>query len=103
MLISNIKLAILNMHQYVQSRAVVLPGDRPEDDGNNKSVQDQLASIISHIEDLVEVNHRVTISDVTNNYNDPLLSEQSELRLEFRENITSRLFITIYYILNFNY
>ena len=27
LLISNIKLAILNMHQYVQSRAVVLPGD----------------------------------------------------------------------------
>ena len=71
------------MHQYVQSRAVLLPGDRTEEDGNNKTVQDQLASIISHIEDLVEVNHRVMISDDTNNYNDPLLSEQSELRLEF--------------------
>ena len=27
LLISNIKLAILNMHQYVESRAVILPGN----------------------------------------------------------------------------
>ena len=48
-----------------------------------KSVQDQLASIISHIEDLEEVNERVIVSDDTKKYNEPLLSEESELRFDF--------------------
>ena len=82
LLISNIKLAILNMFQYVASRAVVLPGDRSEQ-GAEPSVVEQLAAIISHIEDLEEVNDRVRTSDDNNRYMQPLLSEESELRLDF--------------------
>ena len=79
LLISNIKLAILNMHKYANRwglistenvnyfvifgpfwpifthlckyrRAVSLPGDREEDREREKSIGDQLNNIISHIE-----------------------------------------------------
>ena len=83
LLISNIKLAILNMHQYVQSRAVVLPGDKTDQVASTRSVPDQLANIISHIEDLEEVNYRVIVSDDNRKYNEPLLSEESEMRCDF--------------------
>lgn len=68
--------------QYVSSRAVVLAGDRAEQEGE-AGVGEQLAAIISHIEDLEEVNSRVRVSDDTHKYMEPLLSEVSELRLDF--------------------
>ena len=83
MLISNIKLAILNMHQYVCHRAVTLQGDKKEEGEVEKTVGEQLASIISHIEDLEVVNERVRNSDLTVGYLNPLASEKSEIRLDY--------------------
>ena len=38
-----------------------------------------MGAIISHVEDLEEVNARVQLADDTRRYNEPLLSEESEL------------------------
>ena len=83
LLISNIKLAILNMFHYVLSRAILLPGDRTDEEGGSKSVQEMLAAIISHIVDLENVNKRVQDSDANLLYLQPLLSDTSELRLDY--------------------
>ena len=72
------------MYQYVISRAILLPGDKKdEDDAENKSVQEQLAAIIAHIEDLKMVNTRVRESDLSDGYIAPLASDKSELRLDY--------------------
>ena len=81
LLISNIKLAISNMHRYVMKRAVVLPGDTKDGSGDERSVSEQLAAIIAHIEDLQVVNERVKKSDLASGYLDPLLSEDTQLGL----------------------
>ena len=83
LLISNIKLAILNMFHYVLSRAILLPGDRTDEEGGSRSVQEMLAAIISHIVDLENVNKRVRDSDATLLYLQPLLSDTSELRFDY--------------------
>ena len=82
-MISNIKLAILNMHQYVLNRAVTLQGDKKEEVQEEKTVGEQLASIISHIEDLEVVNERVKNSDLAVGYLNPLASDKSEIRLDY--------------------
>ena len=82
LLISNIKLAILNMHKYACRRAVALPGDK-EDAGGERALTEQLANIFSHIEDLGMVNTRVRESDLAQGYLDPLASDKSELRLDY--------------------
>ena len=82
-MISNIKLAILNMFHYVLSRAILLPGDRTDEEGGSRSVQEMLAAIISHIVDLENVNKRVRDSDATLLYLQPLLSDTSELRFDY--------------------
>ena len=82
-MISNIKLAILNMHQYVLNRAVTLQGDKKEEVKEEKTVGEQLASIISHIEDLEVVNERVKNSDLAVGYLNPLASDKSEIRLDY--------------------
>ena len=83
LLISNIKLAILNMHQYVCHRAVTLQGDKQEEGVEDKAIGEQLASIISHIEDLEVVNERVRNSDLAVGYLNPLPSDKSEIRLDY--------------------
>ena len=71
------------MFQYVVSRAIQLPGDRIDEDACSKTVQEMLAAIISHIVDLENVNERVQDSDATPLYLQPLLSDTSELRLDY--------------------
>ena len=72
------------MHQYVLRRAILLPGDkREEGDEENRSVQEQLSAIFSHIEDLEKVNARVRVSDLSAGYMEPLASDKSELRLDY--------------------
>ena len=44
---TNIKLAILNMFQYVMIRAILQPVNRTGDDITNKTVKEMLAAIIS--------------------------------------------------------
>ena len=83
LLISNIKLAILNMYQYVLRRAILLPGDKKEEGDEENAVPEQLSSIIAHIEDLEMVNARVRVSDLSDGYMDPLASDKSELRLDY--------------------
>ena len=83
LLISNIKLAILNMYQYVIKRAILLPGDKKEDGEEEKPVGEQLSAIIAHIEDLEMVNKRVRESDHSAGYMEPLASDKSELRLDY--------------------
>ena len=54
--IANIRLSILTLWQYVSSRKVMLPGDRKVEDTVSKdkppSLDEQLASVQAHIEDL---------------------------------------------------
>ena len=54
--IANIRLSILTLWQYVSSRKVMLPGDRKVEDTISKdkppSLDEQLASVQAHIEDL---------------------------------------------------
>ena len=83
LLISNIKLAILNMHHYVCKRAIILQGDKKEEGMDDKSVGEQLDSVISHIEDLKVVNERVANSDLAEGYLNPLASDKSEIRLDY--------------------
>ena len=83
MLISNIKLAILNMHQYVIRRAISLAGDKKEEGDEEKAVAEQLSAIIAHIEDLEMVNARGRDSDLSAGYMEPLASDKSELRLDY--------------------
>ena len=86
LLISNIRLAILNMHQYVCHRAVSLQGDKKDQHDEKlqeKGIGDQLAAIIAHIEDLQVVNSRVQNSDLTKGYMNPLASDKSEIRLDY--------------------
>ncbi|XP_023340055.1 cilia- and flagella-associated protein 73 [Eurytemora carolleeae] len=83
LLISNIKLAISNMHRYVLKRAVVVPGAPKETKTEELGVPEQLNTIIAHIEDLTVVNERVKKSDLGIGYLDPLASEASELRIDY--------------------
>ena len=71
------------MHQYVLNRAVTLQGDKKEEVQEEKTVGEQLASIISHIEDLEVVNERVKNSDLAVGYLNPLASDKSEIRLDY--------------------
>ena len=71
------------MHQYVLNRAVTLQGDKKEEVKEEKTVGEQLASIISHIEDLEVVNERVKNSDLAVGYLNPLASDKSEIRLDY--------------------
>ena len=71
------------MHQYVCNRAVTLQGDKKEEVLEYKTVGEQLASIISHIEDLEVVNERVMNSDLAVGYLNPLASDKSEIRLDY--------------------
>ena len=54
--IANIRLSILTLWQYVSSRKVMLPGDRKVEETISKdkppSLEEQLASVQAHIEDL---------------------------------------------------
>ena len=88
LLIANIKLSILTLWQYVLSKKVVLPGDRKssEDQASKDKppgLEDQLDEVTAHIEDLQVVIDRVQAADDIEGYNDPLLSEISELRLDY--------------------
>ena len=51
LLISNIRLSIVNLYHYVRGRAVVLQADTQQLQPV-PSIQHQLAAILSHIEDL---------------------------------------------------
>ena len=87
LLIANIKLSILTLWQYVISKKVSLPGDRKtgEEPCKDKppSLDEQLLAVEAHIEDLLVVIERVSTADDLVAYNDPLLSEISELRLDY--------------------
>ena len=65
----------------------MLPGDRKIEDTASKdkppSLEDQLAAVQAHIEDLHVVIDRVSESDDMEGYNGPLCSEFSELRLDY--------------------
>ena len=65
----------------------MLPGDRKGSNEYNKDkppgIQHQLLSVESHLEDLTVVIERVSCADDILAYNDPLLSEMSELRLDY--------------------
>ena len=76
LVISNIKLSILNMHKYANSRAVEVPGDREEE-------KTPLNNIMSHIEDLEMVVTREQKSDLEQGYLDALASDKSELRVDY--------------------
>ena len=89
LLIANIKLSILTLWQYVLTKKVVLPGDR-KPNGEEQATKDrppgldeQLDAVTAHIEDLQVVIERVQAADDIEGYNDPLLSEISELRLDY--------------------
>lgn len=92
LLIANIKLSILTLWQYVLTKKVVLPGDQrkssqDQEDQPSKDkppgLEDQLDEVTAHIEDLQVVIDRVQAADDIEGYNDPLLSEVSELRLDY--------------------
>lgn len=87
LLIANIRLSILTLWQYVISKKVVLPGDRKTGDEPNRDkppgLDEQLLAVQAHIEDLQVVIERVSCSDDMLAYNDPLVSEVSELRLDY--------------------
>ena len=48
-------------------------------------MQDQLQQIFAHIEDLQQVNKRVRVSDWAEGYQDPALSEDTELSAATRQ------------------
>ena len=48
-------------------------------------LQDQLQHIFAHIEDLQQVNQRVRVSDWAEGYQDPALSEDTELSAATRQ------------------
>ena len=77
MLVSNIKMSIENMHQYVSHMAVVLPNDKKKDIKEEVSVRDQLGSIDSHIKDLEVVRNRVRNSDMADKYLNPMRTENT--------------------------
>ena len=77
MLVSNIKMSIENMNCYVQRRAVVLPGDTITEVKENVSIDEQLESIESHIEDLEVVRNRVCNAVKAENYLNPMLTEHT--------------------------
>ena len=89
LLIANIKLSILTLWQYVLTKKVVLPGDRKTNGEEQVSkdkppgLDEQLDAVTAHIEDLQVVIERVQAADDIEGYNDPLLSEISELRLDY--------------------
>ena len=85
-LISNIKLAVQNMSNYVNRIAITLPEDRKKDDKKNAhaqaSLDKQLEDVFSHIEDLEKVNKRITQEDNTAHYADALPSQKDTIRIE---------------------
>ena len=83
LLISNLKMAILTMYEYVGRNAVVLPGDKKIDLKQSKSVDEQLEIVKNHIEDLERVNMRVRGSEMTRGYMRALASERSDLRVDY--------------------
>ena len=74
---SNFKVSII-------SKGVFLPGDkRNGTEGAEKSIPDQLFGIFSHIEDLETITGRVMQSDNSSGYMQPLLSECSDIRIDY--------------------
>ena len=83
LLISNLKMAILTMYEYVRRNAVVLPGDKKVEMKQSQSVDEQLEIVKNHIEDLERVNMRVRGSEMTKGYMRVLASERSDLRIDY--------------------
>ena len=83
LLISNLKMAILTMYEYVCRNAVVLQGDLKVEIEQSETVEEQLEVMMSHIEDLERVNMRVRGSEMTKGYIRALASERSDLRIDY--------------------
>ena len=77
------RLAITNMAKYVATRAVLLPGDMEHGSTVQHGLSEQLRSILGHIEDMEVVKERVTKSDLTPGYMEPLASDKSDIRIDY--------------------
>ena len=71
------------MDNYVNKRAVLLPGDVKKDTKKRATLEKQLDNVFIHIEDLEEVNQRVRQSEKSKYYKNASPSTQSTIRLDY--------------------
>ena len=71
------------MNNYVNKRAVLLPGDVKKDTKERATLDKQLDNAFSHIKDLEEVNQRVRHSEKTKYYKSAIPSTKSTIRLDY--------------------
>ena len=71
------------MDNYVNKRAVLLPGDVKKDMKKCATLEIQLDNVFIHIEDLEEVNQRVRQSEKSKYYKNAIASTKSTIRLDY--------------------
>ena len=71
------------MYNYANRRAVTLHGDTNKNTKDQATIEEQLLGVVSHIEDLEDVNKRVRQSDAEKYYDNALPSTKSTIRMGY--------------------